>query len=186
MSDGCRGDAFTISVNERIRVADQAVSAGCGKPADDGIDVARVLEFELNGLDAERGGGRQERLQVLGAAAGRDRPVEQVAHLRHPGHGFFQQFDPLASERGHRVGEPRHVATGPRQVLDEAVADRIGDDSKDNRHPACCLQQRADRRGARRQNDIGRQRDQFDSMPTDSHVGPLRQWQRSSSWRVAS
>jgi hypothetical protein len=26
------------------------------------------FEFELNGLDAERGGGRQERLQVLGAA----------------------------------------------------------------------------------------------------------------------
>ena len=44
--------------------------------------IFSVFKFELNGLDAERGGGRQERLQVLGAAAGRDRPVEQVAHLR--------------------------------------------------------------------------------------------------------
>ena len=53
------------------------------------------------------------------------------------------------------------VATGPRQALDEARADRIGDMHEHDRHGAGRLQQRPQRGAASGQDDVRCERDQF-------------------------
>ena len=53
------------------------------------------------------------------------------------------------------------VAARPRQAVDEAGADRIGDDREHDRHGAGRLQQRPHGRGAMGQDDVRRERGQF-------------------------
>ena len=53
------------------------------------------------------------------------------------------------------------VAARPRQAVDEAGADRIGDDREHDRHRAGRLQQRPHGRGAVGQDDVRRERGQF-------------------------
>ena len=53
------------------------------------------------------------------------------------------------------------VAARPRQAVDVAGGDRIGDDREHDRHGAGRLQQRPHGRGAMGQDDVGRERGQF-------------------------
>ena len=53
------------------------------------------------------------------------------------------------------------VAARPRQTVDKAGADRIGNGYEHNWHGARCLQQRRHVRGAESQDDIGSKGDQF-------------------------
>ena len=59
------------------------------------------------------------------------------------------------------------VAARPRQAVDEAGADRIGDDREHDRHGAGRLQQRPHGRGAMGQDDVRRERDQFRRVPAN-------------------
>ena len=56
------------------------------------------------------------------------------------------------------IHETGGVAARPRQTLDEAGADRIGDDREHDRHRAGSLQQRPQGRGAMGKNDVRRER----------------------------
>ena len=57
--------------------------------------------------------------------------------------------------------EAGRVAARPRQAVDEAGADRIGDNHEHDRHSAGRLQQRPYGRAAMGQDDVRRERDQF-------------------------
>ena len=57
--------------------------------------------------------------------------------------------------------KPGGVAARPRQAVNEASGDRIGDDREHDRHGAGRLQQRPHGRGAMGQDDVGYERGQF-------------------------
>src|SRR5262245_8757008 len=60
------------------------------------------------------------------------------------------------------------VALPPGQAVDEASADRITDDREHDRHCAGCLQQWPHGRGARGQDDVRCERDQFRRVSTSA------------------
>ena len=61
------------------------------------------------------------------------------------------------SKRGKAGG----IAARPRQAVDQAGPNRIGDVREHDRHSAGCLQQRRHSRAASGQDDVWRERDQF-------------------------
>ena len=58
----------------------------------------------------------------------------------------------------HKAG---NVTAGPRQAIDKAGTDRIGDTHEHDRHGASCLQQRSHGRSATGHDDVRRERGQF-------------------------
>jgi hypothetical protein len=82
-------------------------------------------------------------------------------HTRHAWRNLLKQLQPF---RAHAVFPRRKtgaVAAGPRQTLDEARANRIGDEREHDRHAACRAPQRLNRRAPRSEDHVGRKRDQL-------------------------
>jgi hypothetical protein len=72
-----------------------------------------------------------------------------------------QHPEPLAGHRRVEIGEAGDVSAGMGQALDEPLPDRVGDDHEDDRDRWRLPPQRRDRGGARRQEHVGVERDQF-------------------------
>ena len=99
------------------------------------------------------------------AATGRSRRVGGIPkdrRSRHARRDLLEQLQPFPADAVFEIHETGGVAARPRQAVDEAGADRIGDDDREHdRHGAGRLQQRRHGRGAMGQNDVRRERDQF-------------------------
>jgi hypothetical protein len=80
--------------------------------------------------------------------------VLQDGDPRRGWNGLLQQLQPLARELARENRQAGDVAARPREVSDEAVADRIADRGHDDRNTACRRPRGADRRHARRDDDI--------------------------------
>jgi hypothetical protein len=87
--------------------------------------------------------------------------IAQYRGARHPGRDLLEQLQPFAAQAVFELDEAGGVAARPRQARDEAGTDRVGDAGEHDWQGARCLQQRRQRRGARHQEDVGRERDQF-------------------------
>ena len=87
--------------------------------------------------------------------------IPKDRHSRHARRDLLEQLQPFPADAVFEMHEPGGVAARPRQALDEAGADRIGDDREHDRHGAGRLQQRPHGRGAMGQDDVRRERGQF-------------------------
>ena len=98
---------------------------------------------------------------------------------RHARRDLLEQLQPFPAQAVFELHKAGGVAARPRQAIDEAGADRIGDDREHDRHGAGRLQQRRHGRGASGQDDVRRERDQFRRVFA-SVVGICRAPQRMS------
>ena len=80
---------------------------------------------------------------------------------RHARRDLLEQLQPFRAHAVFELSEAGRVAARPRQALDEAGADRIGDLHEHDRHGAGRLLQWPDGRAANGQDDVRRERDQF-------------------------
>ncbi len=80
---------------------------------------------------------------------------------RHARRDLLEQLQPFPAHAVFERHETGGVAARPRQAVDEAGGDRIGDDREHDRHGAGRLQQRPHGRGAMGQDDVRRERGQF-------------------------
>ena len=76
----------------------------------------------------------------LADPGGRSRDPKD-GHPRHAGRDLLEQLKPFSGHAVFERDEPGDVAARPREALDEAGADRIGDDREHDRHGARRLQQ---------------------------------------------
>ena len=93
---------------------------------------------------------------------------------RHARRDLLEQLQPFPAHAVFESHETGGVAARPRQAVDEAGADRIGDDREHDRHGAGRLQQRPHGRGAMGQDDVGRERGQFRRV--SANVGGIGSW----------
>ena len=87
--------------------------------------------------------------------------IPKDRHARHVRRDLLEQLQPFPAKAEFEIHEPGGVAARPRQAIDEAGGDRIGDGREHDRHRAGRLQQRRHGRGAVGKDDIGRERRQF-------------------------
>ena len=87
--------------------------------------------------------------------------IAKDRHARHARRDLLEQLQPFPAHAVFERGEAGGVAARPRQALDEAGADRIGDWHEHDRHGAGRLLQRPHGRAASGQDDVRRERDQF-------------------------
>ena len=107
-------------------------------------------ERRRHGLD----GGK---LAGAGALGG----IPKDRRSRYVRRDLLEQFQPFPAHAVFDIHETGGVAARPRQAVDEAGADRIGDNREHDRHGAGRLQQRPHGRGAVGQDDVRRERGQF-------------------------
>jgi hypothetical protein len=62
--------------------------------------------------------------------------IPKDRHSRHVGRDLFKQFQPFSAIAVFETREPGGVSARPRQAVDEASADRIGDRRKNDRNGA--------------------------------------------------
>jgi hypothetical protein len=120
-----------------------------------------------------------------------------IAARFEPGRDLREQLKPLASKRGFRGGEAGDIPTRAVEPRNDALGDRVGHASKDDRNRPRLPLDGDGRRGAAWHDDVGLQADQLlreRSYPIDvtaappnvySHVaaiGPTRR--RQLSWPV--
>jgi hypothetical protein len=77
------------------------------------------------------------------------------------GRNLLQQLQPFCSEAVFKLGKAGDVAAGPGQALDEARADRVDALREHDRDGAGRLHHRYQGEVAGREDDVGRERDQF-------------------------
>jgi hypothetical protein len=87
--------------------------------------------------------------------------VPKDRRSRDAGRDLFEQFHPFPAHAVFEIGETGGVASRPRQALDEASADRIGDIHKHDRDGAGRLLQGPYGHAADGQDRIRRERNQF-------------------------
>ena len=73
----------------------------------------------------------------------------------------LEHLQPLAADRELDAGESGHVATGPRQRLDQAVVHRIGEPHEHGRYGAGLIAQGQRSRAAARDDHVGRELDEL-------------------------
>ncbi len=74
---------------------------------------------------------------------------------------LLEQLEPFATDYKFELHESGRVAVRPRQIRDQAAADRIGDLDENNRHGAGDLLQRLHAGAANGDDHVGDERDQF-------------------------
>ena len=87
-------------------------------------------------------------------------------HSRNARSDLFEQLQPFCAEAIFEHAKAGEVAAGPRQALDKAVANRIGDEHEHDRHSAGRLLQWNHGRSATGQDDVRCQGDQFRCIST--------------------
>jgi hypothetical protein len=118
--------------------------------------------------------------------------IPKDGHSHDARRNLLEQFQPFPTYAVFGRQETGGIAAWPRQVVDEASANRIGDDREHDWHGAGRLQQRPHGRGAMGQDDVRRECGQFRGVPAnvsgigcgpasvDAHVaadGPAQQRQ---------
>jgi hypothetical protein len=89
------------------------------------------------------------------------RGIAQDRRSRHARCDLLEQFQPFRADAVFEIDKSSGIAARPRQTIDEAGADRIGNDHKYDRDSPGRLQQRSYDRTASGQDDIRRERGQF-------------------------
>jgi hypothetical protein len=131
------------------------VREGC----DGALDRNRVVHVDWAQFNAERRGRGLDRAKLTGPGGYGGIPKNR--HSLHAGRDLFEQIQPFSAHAVFIRSKTRGVAARPRQTIDEAGADRIGDSCEHDRHGAGRLQHQPKRRGAAGQDDVRRERDQF-------------------------
>src|SRR5262245_18183453 len=99
--------------------------------------------------------------------------VAKDCYACHARGDFLEQLQPFSTDAVFELDKSGRVTARPRQTVDEAGADRIGNKHEYDRHRAGCLQQRRHARSASGQYDIWIERDQFGGVSADA-VGIAR------------
>ena len=150
----------------RLTTSSYLVAAWTGSsPGFSALDLGRVAHIDRGDLHPDR---RRRGLDdaELGGAGGRG-GISKDCHSRHAWGDLLEQLQPFPGQAVFENHEPGGVATRPRQAVDEAGTDRVGNDRKHNRHGARHLQQRPNGRGPMGQDDVGRERGQFRRVPAN-------------------
>src|SRR6516165_6203526 len=87
--------------------------------------------------------------------------VPKDRHARHARRDLFEQFQPFSAYAVFIQHEASGVAARPRQAVDETAADWIGDEREHDRHGAIDPLDCHHALGARGEDDVGSQCDQF-------------------------
>ena len=142
-------------ISKAISATVRALREGC----DGALDRASIAHVDGTQLHAKRRRERLDRTELAGT--GRDAGVAKNRHACHTRRDLLEQLQPFPTQRIFVEGKARGVAARPRQAIDKAGADRIGDTHEHNRHGAGRLQQRPNDRRTSGHDDVGRERGQF-------------------------
>src|SRR5216684_388650 len=124
-----RDNLCAMDIQETIRHHDQATIQPASLCGNDGFEVGLVVNRCGDRLECEGCSGGFEWVQVNVPVWRRCR-IEQESGPVDAWRNLLEQLQPLAGDRRLHNGETGSVAAGPRQALDEAAADRIGNDYK--------------------------------------------------------
>src|SRR5262245_7807248 len=95
------------------------------------------------------------------ADPGRQIGIAKHRRPRHIGRDLLEQLQPFRAQLVFELHEAGCVAAGPRQAVDEATTDRVGDIHEHDRHGGRRLHQLRQARSAGGEDDVRRERDQF-------------------------
>ena len=125
---------------QRARRHDQAAIRGAREGRDGALDLGRVAHVDRAHLHPERRrhGLDDGELADPGGYGG----IPKDRRARHARRDLLEQLQPFPAQAVFELHEAGGVAARPRQALDEAGADRIGDIREHDRHGAGRLQQR--------------------------------------------
>jgi hypothetical protein len=126
---------------------------------DGALNLGQLAHVDWAHLDPERRRHGLDGCELR--RSGGQRGVAKDPRTRHARRDLFEQFQPFRAEAVFEGGEPGCVPARPRQTIDKAGADRIGDNHKHDRHGAGRLQQRRRTSIAAAEDDIRRERHQF-------------------------
>src|SRR5262249_28662397 len=152
-------DELVIHDCDGVRHGDQAAILFTGKRDHGVLDLSRVVHachFQLHPKTWRRGFGCPPKRHIRSRLR-----VKQGENASSPRADLLEQLQPLAPHRGFEIGESRGIAAWPRQTLDEAAADRIGNLHENDRDRAGYLLKRGEPRIALNQNDVWHQADQL-------------------------
>jgi hypothetical protein len=99
--------------------------------------------------------------------------IPKDCYPRYGWRDFLDQLQPFATQAVFELHEARCVSARLRQAFDEAGADRVRNDDKDDRHRARFLQQELCSEAASGQNDVRGKCDQFRCVFTTATRIPL-------------
>ena len=131
-----RDDASAVGVNECIAHNVKCVRL-CLERLEGGSNILCSPDFEWRDFDAERA-SRGLNLAHLQHGLG-------IANIDHdcqpaePGDNLTQEFEPLAGKIGRLDRQSSDVAARSRQTCDQAAADRVARQCKDDRDDRCRL-----------------------------------------------
>ena len=128
------GDAVTVGDDEIGRRRVQPLGAALRGPREGRLEVGRIGDVEPLQIEAERAcAAQKDRAGVVRAELGR-RP--QHGDAGEPRPRFLQHLEQLRPELGEGDGQAGQVAARMRQALRPALADRVDDADRDDRHRA--------------------------------------------------
>src|SRR5262249_15340854 len=137
----------------------QPVIRTLGERCDAMLEPAGILQIEWAQLDAER---RRHGLECAELARPRSYcRITKDCHSRQVRHNLLEQFNRFSAHRILLAGKAGDVAARPRQAIDEAGADRIGDDREHDRNGAGRLTQGPQCGAGKSHDDVRPERDQF-------------------------
>ena len=144
---------------QRARCQDQASIRRAREGRDGALDLGRVAHVNRAHVHANRRRHRLDNGELADPRCDGGVPKDRCScHVRRD---LLEQFQPFCTQTVFEHQKASGVAARPRQTIDEAGTDRIGDDRKYDRHSASCLEHRPQTCGATRHDDVGRKRDQF-------------------------
>ena len=148
-----RDDQIAMNVRRPARCHDQTAIGGARERRDGALDLVGVAHVDRVHLHPER---RRHGLDdgELAGAGGLD-GIPKDGYSRHTRRDLFEQLQPFPADAVFKREETGRVATGPRQAIDVAGADRIGDDREYDRHGAGRLEHRPHGRVAVGQDTSG-------------------------------
>src|SRR5262249_41193260 len=135
------------------------------------LNLSQLAHVDWAHLDPERRRQGPDGRELSGS--GGQRGVAKDPRPRHAWRDLFEQFQPFRAETVFEGSEPGCVAAWPRQTIDKAGADRIGDNHKHDRHGARRLQQRRRTRIAGSEDDIRRESHQVGCVGAEA-IGTAR------------
>src|SRR5215472_16423854 len=100
------------------------------------------------------------------AGTDRDSRFTKDRHSRHTWRDLLEQFQPFSGDGIFEDSKAGGVAAWPREALDIAGGDRVGDTREYDRHGAGRFQQRFDGGACGGQNDVRRESDRFGCVPS--------------------
>ena len=138
---------------------DQAAIRVQSERRDGTLDLARIPHVDRTQVHAKRRRHSLDRAEL--ARSGRYGRIAQDRRSRYARGNVLEQLQPFPGDGIFEVAKAGDIAAGPRQAIDVAGPDRVGDDREHDRHAAGRLQQGCDGGAAIGQDDVWSERDQF-------------------------